>query len=89
MIHFKFARTIIIYNNIIFIYYSKVFTVGKGGLWHMWELECGGVWNPWEYVGHPASAITSHPTIVNDDKGWWAAYAVSLVTCTFSNTLNL
>ncbi|KAJ7379805.1 hypothetical protein OS493_012552 [Desmophyllum pertusum] len=56
----------------------EVFTVGKeGGLWHMWELERGGVWNSWEFVGRPASAIASHPTIMNDDKGWWAAYALS------------
>lgn len=48
----------------------------------MWELERGGVWNSWKYVGRPASALVSHPTIVNDDKGWWAAYAVStLCSC--------
>lgn len=56
----------------------EVFTVGKeGGLWHMWELERGAKWNSWQYVVHPLSALTSHPTITNDDKGWWAAYALS------------
>ncbi|KAL9952296.1 hypothetical protein ACROYT_G039531 [Oculina patagonica] len=54
----------------------EVFTVGKGGLWHMWELARGGVWNSWEHVG-AASDIASHPTIMNDDKGWWVAYALS------------
>lgn len=44
----------------------------------MWELERGGVWNSWKYVGYPASALVSHATIMNDDKGWWVAYAVSL-----------
>ena len=43
----------------------------------MWELERGGEWNSWKYVGRPASALVSHPTIMNDEKGWWAAYAVS------------
>lgn len=45
----------------------------------MWELERGGVWNPWENVPAPGAAIASHPTIVNDEKGWWAAHAVSSV----------
>ena len=45
----------------------------------MWELERGGVWNSWKYVGYPASALVSHATIMNDDKGWWVAYAVSKV----------
>ncbi|CAH3145642.1 unnamed protein product [Pocillopora meandrina] len=56
----------------------EIFTVGnKGGLWHMWELERGKEWNPWQYIGRPVSALTSHSTIINDDKGWWAAYALS------------
>ena len=58
---------------------SQVFTVGKeGGLWHMWELERGGVWNSWEQVMASGSAIASHVNIMNDEKGWWAAFAVSL-----------
>ena len=52
----------------------------------MWELERGGVWNSWESVGHPASVLVSHPTIMNDKKGWWSAYAVSLVLLLFRNT---
>lgn len=56
----------------------EVFTVGKeGDLWHMWELERGGVWNSWERVPAAGAAIASHPTIMNDEKGWWAAYALS------------
>lgn len=56
-----------------------MFTVSSdGGLWHLWELERGSDWSSWEYVGRPKSGpIASHPAIINDDKGWWAAYAVS------------
>ena len=45
----------------------------------MWELERGGVWNSWVQVPVTGSAIASHVTIMNDEKGWWAAYAVSLI----------
>lgn len=56
----------------------EVFTVGKqGGLWHMWQLERSGVWNSWEQVTASGSSIVSHVTIKNDEKGWWAAYALS------------
>ncbi|XP_031560929.1 uncharacterized protein LOC116296948 [Actinia tenebrosa] len=56
----------------------EVFTVSSdGGLWHLWELEQGSDWSSWEYVGRPKSGpIASHPAIINDDKGWWAAYAL-------------
>ena len=54
----------------------------------MWELERGKEWNPWQYIGRPVSALTSHSTIINDDKGWWAAYAVSSVI-SFSQTLRV
>ena len=54
----------------------------------MWELERGKEWNPWQYIGRPVSALTSHSTIIKDDKGWWAAYAVSSVI-SFSQTLRV
>ena len=56
-----------------------MFTVDKnGGLWHMWQLYRHYHWNSWEYVGRPDSGpMSSHPTIVIDEKGWWAAFAVS------------
>lgn len=58
---------------------SKVFTVSNdGGLWHLWQLDRGGDYSSWDYVGRPLSGpIASHPAIINDEKGWWAAYAVS------------
>ncbi|KAK3714393.1 hypothetical protein QZH41_020626 [Actinostola sp. cb2023] len=56
----------------------EVFTVSSdGGLWHLWQLDRGGDWSSWEYVGRPQSGpIASHPAIINDNKGWWAAYAL-------------
>ena len=58
---------------------NQVFPVGKnGGVWHMWQLYRHGHWNSWEFVGSPVSGpMTSHTTIVNDEKDWWAAFAVS------------
>lgn len=52
----------------------------------MWELERGGVWNSWERVPAAGAAIASHPTIMNDEKGWWAAYAVSSALSVLSVT---
>ena len=47
----------------------------------MWQLQRHGVWNSWEFVGRPTSgALIGHPTIMNDNKGWWAAFAVSTKT---------
>ena len=47
----------------------------------MWQLDRGGDWSSWEYVGRPQSGpIASHPAIINDNKGWWAAYAVCMRT---------
>lgn len=43
----------------------------------MWQIERSGVWNSWEHVTASGSSIVSHVTIKNDEKGWWAAYAVS------------
>ncbi|EDO36414.1 predicted protein [Nematostella vectensis] len=51
--------------------------VKEGGLWHLWELERGADWSSWQYVGQPQSGpMATHASIVNDEKGWWAAYAI-------------
>ena len=55
----------------------------------MWELERGGVWNSWEQVVASGSAIASHVSITNDEKGWWAAFAVSLSAVKISFVLLL
>lgn len=44
----------------------------------MWELERGGVWNLWKYVGRFVLVLVSYFIIVNDDKGWWVVYVVSI-----------
>ena len=44
----------------------------------MWQPYRHGTWSSWEFVGRPSSGpIVSQPAIVNDEKGWWAAVAVS------------
>ena len=67
-----------------------MFTIGdEGGLWHLWQLDRGGDWSNWQYVGKPQSGpITSQPAIINDNMGWWAAYAVRTYNTILFNPLN-